>query len=108
MGRGKTRTVQDGGSMIFPRLPRPTELAPYLQKLEAHPGSIVLVAFEVPGTCNYARCTAAWLSWEERKTLKAALERARRRRSLLRQEARGDLASASEINDSGSLDINGK
>jgi hypothetical protein len=30
--------------MIPPQLPGPIELAPYLQKLEAHPGSIILVA----------------------------------------------------------------
>jgi hypothetical protein len=82
--------------MIFPKLPGPTELAPYLQQLENHPGSLVLLAFEVPSTCNFARCTAAWLSREERRTLKATLEKARKRRALLRQEARGDLASVSE------------
>jgi len=36
------------------------------------------------------------LSREERQTLKTALERARRKRALLRQEARGDVASAVE------------
>jgi hypothetical protein len=48
--------------MIFPQLPGPTELAPYLQKMEAAPGSVILIAIEQPGTCNFARCTAAWLS----------------------------------------------
>jgi hypothetical protein len=66
--------------MITPKLPGPAELAPYLPKLEAAPGSIVLVAIEVPEVCNFARATCVWLSREERKTLKAALERFRRNR----------------------------
>jgi uncharacterized membrane protein len=51
--------------------------------------------------CNFCKCTWAWLSKEERRTLKTALERARKKRALLRQEARGDLAAASEGADSG-------
>ena len=66
--------------MITPKLPGPAELAPWIEKLEAAPGSIVLVAIEVPEVCNFARATCVWLSREERKTLKAALERFRRNR----------------------------
>ena len=75
------------------QLPTPQDLAPWIQKLEAVPGSVVLIAVEQPEVCNFARCTAAWLSREERKTLKTALEKARRKRALLRQEAGGDLGS---------------
>jgi hypothetical protein len=64
------------------------------------PGSVVLIAVEQPEVCNFARCTAAWLSREERKTLKDALERFRRNRQKSRQVARSDLASVSETNDS--------
>ena len=67
-------------AMIFPRLPGPPELGPLLQKLEGHPGSVVLVAIDQEGTCNFARCTWAWLSREERIVLKGSLERARRER----------------------------
>ena len=86
------------------QLPTPRDLAPWIEKLEAAPGSVVLIAVEQPEVCNYARCTAAWLSREERQTLKAALERARRKRALLRQEARGDAASASKGKDGASLE----
>ena len=75
--------------------------------MESHPGSVVLIAVEQPEVCNFARCTAAWLSREERKTLKTALEKARKKRALLRQDARGDLGSVSEPNDSKSLEETG-
>ena len=71
--------------MTPPKLPGPSELAPYLQKLEAHPGSIILVAIEVPEVCSFARTTCAWLSREERKALKLALERARKKREQAKQ-----------------------
>ena len=66
--------------MIFPQLPGPTELGPCLDQLERHPGSVILVAIEQPEVCNATRTTWAWLSREERRTLKAALEKARRKR----------------------------
>jgi hypothetical protein len=69
------------------QLPTPQELAPWIQKLESAPGSVVLIAVEQPEVCNFARCTAAWLSKEERKDLKAALEKARRKRALLSAHA---------------------
>ena len=59
--------------MIPPVFPSPTEVAPLLQKLEAAPGSVVPVAIDQPDVCNFCRVTWAWLSREERKTLKAAL-----------------------------------
>ena len=71
--------------MIPPELPGPHELAPWIEKLEAHPGSVVLIAIEQPETCNFARCTAAWLSREERKAIRAALERCRRQREQTKQ-----------------------
>ena len=66
--------------MITPKLPGPTELGPHLQKLEAHPGSIILVAIEQPEICNFARTTVAWLSREERIAVRRALEIAKRKR----------------------------
>ena len=44
------------------QLPTPQDLAPWIEKLEGHPGSVVLIAVEIPEVCNFARCTAAWLS----------------------------------------------
>ena len=67
-------------TMITPKLPGPAELAPYLEKLEAAPGSIVLVAIEVPEVCNYARATCAWLSKQEREAIRRALEVCRKKR----------------------------
>jgi hypothetical protein len=87
--------------MIAPKLPRPAELRPYLQKLEAHPGSVILVAIEQPEVCNFARCTCAWLSREERKALRIALEAARKRREKSRQDARHGLAEHFEGGESG-------
>ena len=56
------------------QLPTPQDLAPWIEKPEGHPGSVVLIAVEQPETCNFAACTAAWLSREERKVLRRALE----------------------------------
>jgi hypothetical protein len=87
--------------MIYPQLPGPTELGPLLKKLEGNPGSIVLVASEQPGACNYATCTTAWLTKEERKTLKAALERFRKCRQKSHDVARSDIAATVASDDSG-------
>lgn len=84
--------------MIPPQLPGPSELAPYLQKLEAHPGSIILVAIEVPEVCNFARTTCTWLSREERKAIRVALERCRRRRTS-HDVDRGGLAATETSED---------
>jgi hypothetical protein len=66
--------------MIPPSFPSAAELQPALEKLEGHPGSVVLVAIEQPEVCNFTRVTWSWLSREERKALKAGLERARQKR----------------------------
>ena len=61
--------------MIPPRFPDPTELQPLLEKLEAYPGSVVLLAIEQPEVCNFCRVT-----FDERKALRRALEVCRRKR----------------------------
>jgi hypothetical protein len=77
--------------------PAISELQPQLEQLEANPGSVLLLAVEMAESqCNFCRVTWAWLSKQERRTLKSALERARKKRAALRQEARGELAAASE------------
>ena len=62
------------------QLPTPQELQPWIEKLEAAPGSVVLIAVEQPEVCNFARCTCAWLSREERQAIRRALEVCRRKR----------------------------
>jgi uncharacterized membrane protein len=66
--------------VIAPTWPTPQQLQAALQKLEGCPGSVVLVAIEQPEVCNFTRVTWSWLSREERKALKAGLERARQKR----------------------------
>lgn len=66
--------------MIPPTLPSLEELEPLLQKLALQPGSIVLVAFESFQDRNDCRVSYAWLSAAERRVLRTALERERKRR----------------------------
>ena len=61
--------------MIAPKLPALEDLATELETLEIYPNSIVLIAIE---DC---RVTWGWFSAAERKALRAALERARKRRA---------------------------
>jgi hypothetical protein len=71
--------------MIPPTFPSTEQLRPVLEKLEVNPGSIILIAVEQPEVCNFARVTWSWLSREERKALKAGLERARQKRQKRRK-----------------------
>jgi hypothetical protein len=66
--------------MLDPILPGLEQLKPWLSRLDANAGSVVLIALESFETRNDCRVTIGWLSKEERKSLKAGLERARRRR----------------------------
>lgn len=67
--------------MITPKLPNSETLQPLIDQLEKSPGSIVLIAIEpAESICNFCRVNVGWFSREERKELKAALERARRKR----------------------------
>jgi hypothetical protein len=61
--------------MIPPTFPSTEQLQPELEKLEAHPGSIVLLAIEpAEAHSNFCRVTVAWLSADERKALRRVLE----------------------------------
>jgi hypothetical protein len=40
--------------MIPPSLPSADDLQPLLDKLEANPGSVILIALDQPEVCNYA------------------------------------------------------
>ena len=70
--------------MTAPKLPTQEDLATELGKLEAFPSSIVLIAIE--SFRNDCRVTWGWFSAAERKTLRAALERARKRREAARKK----------------------
>ena len=78
--------------MIPPRFPDPTELQPLLEKLEAHPGSVVLLAIEQPEVCNFCRVTVAWLRADERKALRRALEACRRKRQKAAERLAAEIA----------------
>jgi hypothetical protein len=95
------RNAKHISAMIPPKLPGPIELGPCLEKLDRHPGSVVLIAVELPEVCNFTRCTWAWLSREERKALRRALEAARKKREKSHDVDRSDLAAVSEGKDSG-------
>jgi hypothetical protein len=53
--------------VILVSLPSIEDLQPQFDRLEANPGSVVLLAIEQPGICNFARVTEGWFSKEERK-----------------------------------------
>ena len=73
--------VERNPAKVIPTtFPSPEQLQPLLEKVESHPGSIVLLAIEQPEVCNFCRVTVAWLSADERKALRRALEVCRRRR----------------------------
>lgn len=86
--------------MIPPTFPSNAELGPALEKLEAYPGSVILLAVEpAEARCNFCRVTWAWLSKDERRTLKIALERARKRRETSHYGHPGDSAAVrSKVN----------
>jgi hypothetical protein len=74
--------------VIEPKIPTVAELKPWLSRLDANPGSVVLIALESFDTRNDCRVTIGWLSKEERQSLKAGLERARRRRQVRKKPPR--------------------
>ena len=86
--------------MISPSFPSAEELP--LDKLESHPGSLILVAIQLAEErCNFTRTTFAWLSREERRALKVALTKCRKKREACSPAPHGDLATVGEGEDSG-------
>ncbi len=71
--------------MIAPNLPTQDDLKPQLERLEETPGSVVLIALELPSTQNFCRIGVGFFNAEERKALRAALARCKKRR-----EAKGN------------------
>jgi hypothetical protein len=85
--------------VIAPDLPNAEQLRPALEKLEAVPGSVVLLAIEsAEPCCNFCRVTVAWLAPEERKALRRALEvcRAASARKARLRAHNGDSAVVSQ------------
>lgn len=84
--------------MIALTLPTVEQLQSSLDKLTAHPGSVILIAVTIPTaesgmtTQNYPEVGTAWFNKAEADGLRAALKRVR----LKRQKATGDLAIAKE------------
>ena len=77
------------------------QLAPYVDDLVSKPGGVLLLAVTIePERQNYPDLAFAVFDATERKALRRALERCRRKRALLRQDARGDLGTVPEPNDS--------
>jgi|GEM_PF-2744732 len=61
--------------MIPPRLPAPDELAPFFDRLESNPGSVVLIAVEWQRDVkNYAEAKVGWFDADARRRLKRALK----------------------------------
>ena len=77
-------------------LPKVAGLQPQLDRLEANPDSVILLAIEQPEVCNFGGVTWAWLSKVERQTLKTALERARKASGPFCAMARDQLNFAQE------------
>ncbi len=76
-----------------------SSFGPALEKLEANPGSVILIAVEsAEAHCNFCRVTWAWLSREERKALRAALLKAKKKRDAARSRnhRQGDSCSRQE------------
>jgi hypothetical protein len=80
--RGARRQALPLSGVIAPKPPTLEDSAVSLGKLKAHPGSIVLIALESFPNSTECRVTWGWFSAAERRTLRAALERARKGRSL--------------------------
>jgi hypothetical protein len=82
--------------MTSPLVPDLEALKPWLDRLEANEGSVVLIALESFQTRNDCRCTIGWFNADEKKALRSALIKCRKKREARAQEARGDLATNGE------------
>lgn len=88
--------------MIAPRLPSMQELQPLLDRLTAENGSCVIIALHWPRSAsgqefqNYAEVGTAFFTKDETDALRSALHRAK----LKRKDARHDLATPKQGDDS--------
>jgi hypothetical protein len=59
--------------MLFPELPDPRDLGPWLRKMEANPGSCVIITIEPRNDGKRPDVRLAWLSGAERKKARRAM-----------------------------------
>jgi hypothetical protein len=59
--------------MLWPKLPRAEELGAWLRKMEANPGSCVILTIEPRPDSERPDVRAAWISEAERKKIRKAL-----------------------------------
>ena len=59
--------------MLWPQLPDPRDLKPWLRKLEAHPGSAIILTIEAHEGVNALSSRSGWLSPEERARVRKAV-----------------------------------
>lgn len=89
--------------ILAPKLPSIEELQPQIDKLAAHPGSVILIAVTLPTAesgmqiQNYHEVGTAWFSKAEADSLRSALQRAK----LKRSKALANLAKQKQGQDSG-------
>jgi hypothetical protein len=82
-------------------------MAPYVDDLFSKPGGLLLISVTVePERRNYPSVAFGVFDATERKSLRTALEKARRKRQKLHDVDRDDAASSGEGKDSGSLEVN--
>jgi hypothetical protein len=70
--------------MTSPLVPDLEALKPWLDRLEANEGSVVLIALESFQTRNDCRCTVGWFNADEKKALRSALIKCRKKREAAR------------------------
>jgi hypothetical protein len=59
--------------MLFPELPHPRDLGPWLRQLEAHPGSAIILTIEAREGKKRPVVKLGWLSPEERARVRKAI-----------------------------------
>ena len=71
--------------LIPPKIPTPEQLAPWLAKLNQNPGACVVITIEHVRNQNYPHVGVGWLSSEERKRVRRALQSVNTQRRRERQ-----------------------
>lgn len=59
--------------MLWPKLPRPEELSAWLRKMEANPGSCIVLTIEPRKGSDRPDVKIAWISEAERKKIRKTL-----------------------------------
>lgn len=59
--------------MLFPELPEPRDLAPWLRKMESEPGSCVILTIEPRKDGKRPDVRIAWIAEAERRKIRRAM-----------------------------------